>query len=413
MPRGLALLFVLLLGAGVALAAEPSTDGTKAEQPVDRAALSRAIAELKDAVSRFPYDQGLQRRLAFNYTELAKRDLESGRFADAAAHFGQARELLPESRELGLMRGIALYLNKDYAEAREELGRAGEGSEPLIYLGKISYDTGDLPGALELWRRASKLDPENKTLASLIEKAERELPVESQMDKGYSSMFDLSYDAELPPELSAGVLDALERAYNEVGGDLGVFPSARIPVLLYTRKEYGSVTAGPDWSGGLYDGKIRLPVGGLTQVTPQLRSIIFHEFTHVLVAELTHGNVPTWLNEGLAEIEERREFAPKLPEVTAAELKRLRPLDALSHGFSGMGGGEAWLAYRQSYSLVRFMVERYGWFPVQQILKRLGEHAAIDVAVAEALADYALDLDGVTREWRASLEKAQTGSEAR
>ena len=31
-----------------------------------------------------------------------------------------------------------------------------------------------------------------------------------------------------------------------------------------------------------------------------MRGIIFHEFTHVLIAELTGGNIPTWLNEGLA-----------------------------------------------------------------------------------------------------------------
>ncbi|QWV96295.1 tetratricopeptide repeat protein [Geomonas nitrogeniifigens] len=409
MPDPRALLLALLLCAGTALAADPLTYGTKAQQLITKGDFVQALEELKAATSRFPYDEGLRRQLAFTYTELAKRDLQSGRFAQAAENFGQASELLPDSKELVLMRGIALYLNKDYAAARDELLQAGEGSEPLVYLGKISYDTGDLPGALDLWRRAKEQDPANKALAGLIEKAERELPVESRMDKGYSSMFDLSFDAELPPGLSAEVLDALESAYNTVGSDLGVFPTARIPVLLYTKKDYRSVTAGPDWSGGLYDGKIRVPVGGLTELTPQLRAIIFHEFTHVLVAELTHGNIPTWFNEGLAEIEGRKLFAPKLPPLNAAQEKHLLPLAELSSGFSGMGGGQAWMAYQQSYAMTSFMVQRYGWYSVQEILKYLGQRADMNTAVSKALADYALDLNGVMREWRESLPSAGAG----
>lgn len=80
------------------------------------------------------------------------------------------------------------------------------------------------------------------------------------------------------------MLDALESAYNSVAADLGLFPTSRMPLLLYTRSDYSSVTAGPDWSCGLYDGKIRLPLGGVTKLTAQMRGIIFHEFTHVLIA---------------------------------------------------------------------------------------------------------------------------------
>ncbi|GFO65155.1 peptidase MA family metallohydrolase [Geomonas paludis] len=401
-----ALLLALLFCAGTALAADPTTYGTKAQQLITKGDFPQALEELKAATSRFPYDLELKRQLAFTYSELAKRDLQAGRYAQAAENFKQAHELIPDSKELVLMRGIALYLNKDYAAAREELIQAGEGSESLVYQGKISYDTGDLPGALELWRRAKELDPANKVLTGLIEKAERELPVESRMDKGYSSMFDLAFDAELPPGLSAEVLDALESAYNTVGADLGVFPTTRIPVLLYTRKDYSSVTAGPDWSGGLYDGKIRLPVGGITRLTPQLRAIIFHEFTHVVVAELTRGNVPTWFNEGLAEIEGRKEHVPRFPEVRG---NHLIPMATLSKGFTGMAGAEAGLAYQQSYLMTRFMVDRYGWYAVQQVLKYLGQGNNMDAAVAKALSDYSLDLNGVVREWRESLPGAVSG----
>jgi len=396
-------LLALCLFAAQAGAGDHLSHGAKARELMTRGEYELALDELKTGLSLFPYDQALRQNLASAHARTAQRYLELSRYDQAAEHFALARELAPGAGELGFMRGVALYLGKNYDAARAELLAAGDRAEPLAYLGRISYDQGDLAGAVTLWQRALELNPELKGITGLIEKAERELPVESKMDKGYSSMFDLSFDAELPPGLSADVLDALESAYNSVGADLGHFPTARIPVLLYTKSDYGSVTAGPDWSGGLYDGKIRLPVGGVTRVTPLMRAIIFHEFTHVLIAELGHGNVPTWLNEGLAEIQGRREFTPAVRGSNPAVGGRLLPLSTLSGAFTAMGGDEAALAYRQSHSMAQFMVSRYGWYAMREILRHLGERATIESAVAQALSDWSLDLDAVMREWRESL----------
>jgi tetratricopeptide (TPR) repeat protein len=397
------LLFLFLL-AGTAGAGDLNSYSVQAEAFMGRGEYDKALDELKSGFSLFPYNGTLRRDLAAAYARIAQRDLKLSRYREAAEGFGQARDLYPGNLRLGLMRGVALYLGKEYDAARAELVQAGEGAEPLLYLGKKSYDTGDLPAALVSWRRGLELEPGNATIRGLIDKAARELTVESKMDKGYSSMFDVSYDAELPPGLAAEVLDALESAYNSVGSDLGLFPTTRIPVLLYTKSDYSSVTAGPDWSGGLYDGKIRLPVGGVTRVTPQMRGILFHEFTHVVIAELTHGNIPTWLNEGLAEIEGHKEFSPPATELArAARGGGLLPLDTLSGSFTSMARPEAGLAYQQSCSIANFMVTRYGWYAVKGILKSLGERASLDAAVVKALSDWSLDLPGVIQEWRESL----------
>lgn len=402
-----AALLALCLATGAAGAGDPASISAQAKALVGRGEYYKALDELRSGFSLFPYSESLRRDLASAYVQIAQNDLNLSRFAEAADFFGQARDLYPGETRFTVLRGIAFYLGKNYDSARAELTQAGEGAEPLLFLGKISYDTGDLPAALASWRRGLELDPANGTLKGLIAKAERELPVESKMDKGYSSMFDISYDDELPPGLAAEVLDALESAYNSVGADLGLFPTARIPVLLYTKSDYSSVTAGPDWSGGLYDGKIRLPVGGVTKLTPQLRSILFHEFTHVLVAELTHGNIPTWLNEGLAQIEERKEFsAHAMPMARRVKGGALLSLETLSGSFISMDRAQAGVAYQQSYAIASFMVTRYGWYAMQGILKQLGERATLEVAVATALADQSLDLPGVLREWRESLPAA-------
>ena len=406
-----AALLLLSLFAGSAGAGDPGSYSAQAKALMGSGEYYQALDELKSGFALFPYNETLRQNLAAAYVQIAQRDLKLSRFAEAADFFGQARDLYPGDLRFTLMRGVAFYLAKNYDQARAELNQAGEGAEQLLYLGKISYDTGDLPAALASWRRALELEPDNAMLKGLIAKAERELPVESKMDKGYSSMFDISYDAELPPGLAAEVLDALESAYNGVGSDLGLFPTTRIPVLLYTKSDYSSVTAGPDWSGGLYDGKIRLPVGGLTKMTPQMRSILFHEFTHVLVAELTHGNIPTWLNEGLAQIEERKEFtAHGTMPILAGQGGGLLSLATLSGSFIAMDRAQAGLAYQQSYSIASFMVTRYGWYAMQEILKHLGERATLELAVSKALSDLSLDLPGVLREWREALP-VRAGSE--
>jgi len=400
----LAAVFLLVaLWAGPAGAGEANTYTSQAQNLMAAGKYAEALDELKRGFSLFPLDETLRHDLTSAYISLANRDLNLSRYAEAAELYAQARELYPDEIRFTLMRGVALYFAKDFDGARSEFTQVGETAEALTYLGKISYDTGDLRGALDYWHRALELKPD-APIKGLIDKAERELPVESKMDKGYSSMFDISFDAELPPGLANEVLDALESALNSIGTDLGLFPTTRIPVLLYTKQDYSSVTAGPDWSGGLFDGKIRLPVGGLTKMTPQLRGVLFHEFTHVLVAEITGGNAPTWLNEGLAQYEEYREYSAALPGHGMKLAKdRLLPMTTLSGSFIGMDRDKAGLAYRQSYSLTSFMVQRYGWYAMQNILKNLKDRVKIEDAVAKALADLSLDLPGVLREWQESL----------
>ena len=131
------------------------------------------------------------------------------------------------------------------------------------------------------------------------------------MGKETSSRFTISYDTSSESRLADEILDVLESAYNRVGADFEHYPETRTPVILYTRQQYRETATAPDWSGGVYDGKIRLPVGGVKKINPRIRGILFHEYTHVVVRELTRGNCPTWLNEGLAVLEERKEFSPR------------------------------------------------------------------------------------------------------
>jgi len=370
---------------------------------------SKALEQLQKAYSMSPYDQVLKKNLAEAYTFVGQRQMRENKYEDAAVSFDRARELFPDIPRYYVMRGIALYFCKYPDAAQNELERArgigGDSPDILFYLARIQYDNGNLASALELLEKAVALKPDFSVAQEMIEKLKRELTVENRMDRDYSSKFVISYDADMKSHLANDILSTLEDAYSNVGRDLSTFPTGRITVILYTKKDYKSVTAGPDWSGGLYDGKIRLPIGGAQELTDQLKSVLFHEYTHVVVQEITHGNCPTWLNEGLAELEGRKIFNhPLIGHGKSSKNETFIPFAKLESGFTSLGSKEAAVSYEQSFSLVNFMVNSYGWPKVTEILLNLGAGLNSSAAIKKAMADFGLDFDGVVEEWRRTFE---------
>jgi hypothetical protein len=396
---------------------EPYTLNEYAISLMEKGEHDKALEQMQRAYSMYPYDPVLKKNLAEAYTFVGQRQMKENSFEAAAASFDRARELFPDIPRYYVMRGIALYYCKYLDAAQNELERArglgGDSIDILFYLARIQYDSGNLAACLELLEKALVLQPDFKPAVDMAAKVRRELAVEKNMDKGYSSRFVISYDAEIKSNLSGEILSVLEDAYSSVGRDLTLFPTSRIAVILYTKKDFRVVTNGPDWSGGLYDGKIRLPVGGADELTPQLKGVLYHEYTHVVVQEITNGTCPTWLNEGLAELQGRKIFNHPLGELgKAAKKGSYIPFTRLEGQFTSLNNSEAALAYQQSYSLVNFMVSSYGWPKVTELLQRLGAGDVIAVAMKKVMGDFGLDYEGVIDEWRSYMKKEFGGRDA-
>jgi hypothetical protein len=297
---------------------------------------------------------------------------------------------------------------KKYDVARYELERVRsqqpESVETLVYLGLVLYDTENRREAVLLWEQALTLAPGRKDTVQLLEKARKEAAVEEKMDRGHSSRFNLTYDPGVSTSFALAVLDVLESASNQVGAELGHFPEARVPVVIYRRDDYKTVTNSPDWSGGVYDGTIRLPFGAMSEINTGLRSVLFHEYAHVVVYDLTKGNCPIWLNEGIAEMFGRKQLgdsgAAHLQPPGKGAAVDIRKLEG---SFTGLSSADANIAYQQSYSLVKYVVTTYGWHKIQQMLTALGQGMEINQAVAAALQSYNLGYVGLVKEWQNSV----------
>lgn len=393
----------------VADAADPLLHNRYGVDLLEEGKIEQGIEQLEQAYRLYSADQTLKKNLATAYALMGQKLLNKKSYPEAASQFEKSIELFPDDPQYHLLRGISFTLAKNVILAQYELQQArklgGDSAESLYFLGRLHYEAGETDKALEFWEKATAMAPSDPFLSGLMDKMRREQVVEAKMERGHSSRFIVSYDTEeVKTDIALAVLDVLEQIYNRVGTDLSSFPEARVPVILYTKRDYREVTRSPGWSGGLYDGKIRLPIGGIVEITPDLRGTLRHEYTHAVVREISKGNCPVWLNEGIAELQGRLEFNTPLRELEkAVRTGEFIPLQRLEAGFTALGTSEVHLAYEQSYALVNFMVATYGWHRMRTILSNLGEGMPIDKAFAGGLDDLGLNLEGVFDEWKAYM----------
>jgi len=212
---------------------------------------------------------------------------------------------------------------------------------------------------------------------------------------------------EVREEIGREILQLLERAYEEVGYNLNHFPRQEVEVVIYSDADFQRIMGLPGWVHGAFDergGRIRIPVRGIKEAT-DLRGLLYHEYTHVVVREVTGGRIPTWLNEGLAQIEQRTPMDGAVESVRQLAARgKLPSLQNLKDPFVGLTGPEASVVYAVSYAATKYLVERWGLWDIQRLLRRLGEGVSFDVALKETTR---LTLADFEREWVTSFGRGE------
>ncbi len=195
----------------------------------------------------------------------------------------------------------------------------------------------------------------------------------------------------------------LEEAYMKVGADLDFYPTDRIEALLYTADTFRDVTRSPSWAGAIYDGRIKLPAGGIHEKTAELEKVIFHEYTHAVVHRLSGGRAPVWLNEGMAQYEEGRsssEYSELLRKIAEGNRVDLRVFE---RSFMGLNATGASLAYLISLSATEYIIREYGLTSLRRILDGLKGGMTMDAAVSSAL--YGISYGDLESGWLKSLKR--------
>jgi tetratricopeptide (TPR) repeat protein len=217
-----------------------------------------------------------------------------------------------------------------------------------------------------------------------------------------SPEFRVELDAELAdarPGYAELVMGYLREARASVSSWLGVEPDEPLGVVFYGKASYLRAYRRrfSFQTVGFFDGRIH--VVSPAHPSRELRSLLFHEYTHAVFRERTGADRPYWLNEGLAERVERR--SRNEPASTRGERASLRarieadqwiPLRRLAPSFSGLSDEEARAAYLESIVAVGWIEERSDRAGRARLLERLGRGFSADQALFELVG---LDTDGL------------------
>ena len=321
--------------------------------------------------------------------DLARNDLDL-----ALADERQALVYAPE-QPVFLMNMAYLHLRRsEYTQSLDYLERARRVAPQDPDVAKLTgwayYGLNKLDQAVAEWKRSLALRPDAEIEAAL-KKALRDKQEEEQYKENEGSHFKLRYSGASEPGLARDVLRTLERHYEAIESELSYSPPDPIGVILYTQQAFADITQAPAWVGALNDGRIRVPVQGLNEVTPELSRVLKHELTHSFIQQKTRGHAPTWIQEGLAQWMEGK----RSDSVAQAliHMQAVAPEKAVAH-FEGewmkMPDEAVAAAYAWALANVECIVANGGMGDLERIMDHLAAGEAPEAATKNvSRSDYA------------------------
>jgi len=320
-------------------------------------------------------DQGLAESSGAALGRQGWEAIQARRIQEAADFFHEAIELNPQDATLFLGAGLAAHLQGQEKESQTALQQALRLNPRLtaaaLLLGDITYRMGDLETAVRTYEAALEVEPNNAQIRGRLENWRKEAALHNRFQQSLSPHFTVLFEGPAEQRLAAAAVDALEAAYWRIGTTLLAYPSGIITVVLYTDEQFRDITRSPAWAGGVFDGKIRVPMRGALNDPRQLEKVLAHEFTHALVKSLAPRGVPTWVDEGLAVVFEMGDL--KWAERLARQAPFLVPLPRLHDGFLSLPADQVPLAYAESALAVRMLIERGGIPALTALLQDLAE----------------------------------------
>lgn len=245
-------------------------------------------------------------------------------------------------------------------EAVENLLRSGPGRDPfsLAVAGLAAYQSDQPKRAVEYWAEsvALRADP---AVEALLRKARKELTGDTGREKVQSQRFVVRYDGGAVSEfVAAEMLAALNEEYARIDAGIGCRIDEQLAVIVQTDGAYRASTEAESWSGGGYDGRIRVVLQG-RGFSRETRTALAHELVHACLAR--SGRYPRWFHEGMAQ----RWSGEQPGEALLAEVKALRTEPAL-----GASSREAQVYYAWAWWQVERMYQRHGAQSVREALGR-------------------------------------------
>ncbi|MBU0550248.1 tetratricopeptide repeat protein [Myxococcota bacterium] len=217
------------------------------------------------------------------------------------------------------------------------------------------------------------------------------------------------------------ILDVLQAADTAFAADFGGRSEGQILVEIYPRAEVLAAVSPLTAQDIETSGTIALcKYNRLMFTSPRgtargydWRDTVAHEFAHYYINKHAgNTNIPIWLHEGLAKLQETRWRAapgfyiePPQEDLLARslEIDKLITFEQMHPSLAKLPSQEAAsLAYAQVHTVLFMLYERGGYPKLMALLKALSGGASMDKALLKA---YGVNLDGLWRLWRGEIQK--------
>lgn len=264
--------------------------------------------------------------------------------------------------------------------------------------------SGSLPPGAQLWWRWRLVDADGQETVSETKTAIWLDDVHDwrRINDGLINLHWYRGDEAFARDLLSAAQNGLE--FNETHSGLTADAPIDIYIFANTNDLRDAILYEPSWTGGQAFPDQDIVILGISGSDLDWgRDAIVHELTHVLVGHLTFtclGDVPTWLNEGLAVYSEGELDPNSQAQLDGAiQNNTLLSVRSLSSGFSEVPD-KAYLSYSQSYSVVKYLIEAHGQEKITALLTSLRDGLTIDEALLE---NYGFNVEGLEDRWRESI----------
>jgi tetratricopeptide (TPR) repeat protein len=364
----------------------PKTTGVIKDGKID----SRLLLEFETAARSNRGDAQISQRYQMALSEVIHLQVQQGNQPAALESLQRFLSFDPGNLQASLILA-SLYLKQgQYAQVENLLSPLElkhRNSAELCYLLGTAYSLQEKNEfASRALRRSLELQY-NPDVQKALKKIEGENQAENSFRQSNSLHFVVRYEGtDSYHALGREILESLEKAFRDLEIALNYSPRETIAVVLYPDELFQDVTQAPHWAGALNDGKIRIPIKGISRVDGQLERILKHELTHSFVRLKTGSNCPVWLNEGLAQFlsgDSAKSYTPILRQL--AEINQLPPLAQLEGAFVSLPTPAMLLAYHESLLAVEFLNQAYGMETLLRILSESANNASFESTLKTVL----------------------------
>jgi tetratricopeptide (TPR) repeat protein len=323
-----------------------------------------------------------------------KFEFEHGNINEARRYFEEALRFQPENSTILIYYSALLVRTGNAAQAlpyaQRAVRAAPESPDAYTMLGYAQFASDRTKDAIASWKHSLDLRPD-AAVRQFLAKAQREDSTETDFAQRETSHFVLHYEGKQTSETLRGqILAALESDYDDLARDLGSPPRDNILVTLYTEQAFFDVTHAPSWSGAINDGKLRIPISGLSSMNSELARVLKHELAHSFINQLSAGRCPPWLHEGIAQLLEPKNLGSDgRPLAQLFKSQRNIPLNVMEGSFMRFSGAQAYVAYAESLAAVSYINDSYGMGDIQRILQLLSRGTSTEAALRATIhSDY-------------------------